>query len=347
MASPHLQSFLSELDNQKEEEEGRRRSKKFYLTDGGLETTLIFLEKLNLQCFAAFPLVEKEDGQRILRRYFESYLKLARERDLNFILDTPTWRASPDWGARLGYSHEELIEITKKSVKFCEEIRRDFLLSSSSGSSSSPSIVVLNGVVGPRGDGYNISQKMSIEEAEEYHAFQIGAMKEAGVEIISAITMTYPEEAVGILLAASKHQLPTIISFTLETDGRLPSGHELPDAISLVDTLSSSSPLYFMINCAHPTHFHHPIFTSNPSSSSWLNRIGGLRANASKKSHAELDESLELDIGHPEDLGQHYKQLRDRLPNLLVLGGCCGTDSRHLEAICSSCSLLPTLPVSQ
>jgi S-methylmethionine-dependent homocysteine/selenocysteine methylase len=293
---------------------------RLYITDGGLETTLIFHLGLDLPDFAAFDLLRDDTGTEALRRYFEPYLAIARERGAGLVLDSATWRASRDWGERLGYSLEELAEANRRAVALTEELR-----------ASAPDVpTVLNGVVGPRGDGYVVGETMTAAEAEDYHAEQIGTFAETAAEMVSAITMTYVDEAVGITRAAQAAGLPAAISFTVETDGRLPSGQPLGEAIEQVDAETGSSPAYFMVNCAHPTHF------ADVLDGPWRERIAGIRANASTMSHAELDAATELDEGNPTELAAQYLALRDRLPNANVLGGCCGTDDRHIAAIAAA-----------
>jgi homocysteine S-methyltransferase len=292
-----------------------------FLTDGGLETTLIFHRGLDLPEFAAFDLLKSDEGAEELRRYFEPYLEIARERGLGFVLDTATWRANPDWAAKLGYSPEELDEMNRRAVEFARELAGE-----------QPIEVVVDGVVGPRGDGYDPDDFMSADEAEEYHSRQVGVFAEAGVDMVSAITMTYAGEATGIARAAANAGVPVVISFTAETDGRLPDGTSLQESIELVDAETGGAPAYFMINCAHPRHFEAVL----EDGGAWQDRIRGLRANASTKSHAELDESEELDEGDPEQLGADYRALRPRLANVTVLGGCCGTDHRHIGEVCEA-----------
>jgi homocysteine S-methyltransferase len=296
-----------------------------FLTDGGLETTLVFLQGINLPCFAAFPLVLSEDGRKALTRYFSPYLAIAKQRRVGFVLDTPTWRANPDWGKKLGFNLENLLEANHRAVCFMADLRETV------GDGSLP--VVLNGVVGPRGDGYVVNDAMTVDEAAQYHRPQIEALRDGGADMVSAITMTYVEEAVGIALAARDCDIPVAISFTVETDGRLPSGQRVKAAVEETDSTSSSFPAYYMINCAHPEHFRDALTEDGV----WVDRIGGVRANASRKSHAELDASTELDIGDPEELARQYRDLRSQLPSLRILGGCCGTDQRHVMAICDAC----------
>lgn len=300
----------------------------FFLTDGGLETTLIFLEGIELPEFAAFTLLRTKDGQAALRRYFRTYAGLAQRFGTGLVLESATWRASSDWATKLGYGAKEMRDANRKAVALLEELR------SESGSAAGKTVI--SGCVGPRGDGYSPSRTMSAEEAEDYHADQIAVFEDTAADMVTAITMNYVEEALGITRAARRAGMPVVISFTVETDGRLPTGQALRAAIEQVDAETSSYPSYYMLNCAHPTHFADVLVADQP----WSNRIRGLRANASRKSHAELNESPELDIGDPTELGRQHAQLRRRHPQLNVMGGCCGTDHRHIEQIAMACSPL-------
>jgi len=289
-----------------------------FLTDGGLETTLVFRDGIELPDFAAFPLVDSEKGRAALAAYYAAYLDLAERLGLGIVLDTPTWRANPDWGARLGYDAEQLAALNRRAVKMISEYAAE--------RASLP--IVLNGVIGPRGDGYVVGSTMSAAESAAYHALQVHAFADAGAQMVSAITMTYADEAIGVAMAASAAGLPAVISFTVETDGALPSGQKLGDAITHVDNATDGSPSYYMVNCAHPTHFAGIIEDGGP----WTRRIQGLRANASRLSHAELDEATELDRGDIDDLARRHVDLH-RVLDLRVLGGCCGTDDEHVAAI--------------
>jgi S-methylmethionine-dependent homocysteine/selenocysteine methylase len=295
-----------------------------FLTDGGLETSMIFHRGLDLPLFASYKLLEDGQGRAALRGYFSRYLAVARERGAGFILDTATWRSNPDWGARLGDDAAALDAINRAAVEFAQEIRAD------QGELDAP--VLVNGVVGPRGDGYVVEDAMTAADAEQYHAAQVRTFAAAGADMVSAITMTYAEEATGIARAADAAGIPVAISFTVETDGRLPSGQALGDAIAQVDSETGGSVAYYMVNCAHPSHFEHVLADGG----GWLERIAGVRANASTLSHAELDEAEELDEGDPDSLGAGYVALRAHLPNANVLGGCCGTDERHIAAVAAA-----------
>ncbi|HEX2860986.1 MAG TPA: homocysteine S-methyltransferase family protein [Lacunisphaera sp.] len=297
-----------------------------FLTDGGIETTLIYLDGMELPYFAAFDLLRTDRGRTALRKYFETHASIAREQGVGFVLESATWRASADWGAKLGYSAADLELANHQAIILLHELRPQF------ETASTP--VVISGCIGPRGDGYRADRQMSVAEAEAYHAVQAGIFAAAGADLVTAITMTYAEEAIGLVRAAQAAGMPVAVSFTTETDGRLPSGQRLAEAISQVDGATRSAPVYYMINCAHPTHFAGTLEAGAP----WLQRLRGIRANASTKSHAELDTCTELDAGNPAELGAQYVELRRLLPHLTVLGGCCGTDHRHIEAIGRACT---------
>lgn len=295
-----------------------------FLTDGGIETSLIFQRGLDLPLFAAFDLLKSDEGVRALRDYYAPYVALARERGLGFILESPTWRASPRWADQLGYSADELDAANRRAIELMEEIRSAF-------DGDGPCVV--SGCIGPQDDGYNPSVRLSAQEAEDYHSTQIATFAGTTADMVTAITMTYPDEATGIARAAAANGVPAVISFTTETDGRLPNGQGLGEAIEEVDDATGGTVAYYMVNCAHPTHFAGVLDDDEP----WRARIRGLRANASTKSHAELDEAEELDEGDPADLARRYAALHASLPSLNVLGGCCGTDERHVAAVRDAC----------
>jgi homocysteine S-methyltransferase len=187
--------------------------------------------------------------------------------------------------------------------------------------------MVISGCVGPRGDGYVPGQVMSVQEAEDYHAAQICTFSGAGVDMVTAITMTNANEAVGLTRAGQAAGVPVTISFTVETDGRLPTGQSLREAIKEVDASTERGPAYYMVNCAHPSHFQEALDEIGAA----VKRVRGIRANASRQSHQELNDAPELDDGDPFELAGQYRDLRQRHPQINVLGGCCGTDHRHID----------------
>ena len=302
-----------------------------FLSDGGMETTLIFHDGLELPHFASFVLLASDAGRRSLKGYYEKYLAIAREGCVGFVLDTATWRANPDWGAKLGYDASALKAVNLASIALLEELRADW--------QSTATPCVISGAIGPRGDGYKAGN-MDAREAEAYHAAQIATFAGTNADMVSAYTLTNIDEAIGIARAAKAHAMPCAISFTVETDGKLATGKTLRQAIEAVDNETESYPVYYLINCAHPSHFDSALAAGE----AWTRRILGVKANASAKSHAELDESETLDAGDPADLGRRYRQLTRSFPTMRILGGCCGTDHRHVAAICQAC--VPPFAVS-
>jgi S-methylmethionine-dependent homocysteine/selenocysteine methylase len=296
-----------------------------FLTDGGIETTLIFHDGFDLPCFAAFTLLKDEKGMRALRRYFARHAAVARKTGTGFILESATWRASRDWADKLGWSTPDLEDANRRAIHLLRDIKAEYETPSSK--------MVISGCIGPRGDGYDPGKIMSPEEAQAYHSQQVRIFADEEVDMISAITMTNVHEAMGITQAAQEAGLPVVISFTVETDGNLPTGDSLGKAIAAVDRATGNGPAYYMVNCAHPTHYESKLLSGEP----WVERIGGMRANASRMSHAELDNSTVLDDGDPIEFGRQFADIRSRLKRMNVLGGCCGTDHRHIEQIAMSC----------
>ncbi len=301
---------------------------RLFLTDGGLETSLIFLDGLDLPHFAAFPLLGTTEGRRALDDYFDAYVAVAARHGTGLVLESATWRANPDWGDLLGYDSADLDTVNREAIAQVRAVRDRHR--------GAGVTIVVSGCVGPRGDGYVVQDAMTAEAAADYHGPQVRSLAAAGADLVTAITMTSSQEATGIVLAAREAGIPVVISFTVETDGRLPSGESLSEAIDAVDRATGSAAAYFMINCAHPTHFADALDPGAPA----LARIRGVRANASTMSHAELDEAEELDDGDPADLAARYAALTRVLPGLTIMGGCCGTDARHVDAIGAACAPL-------
>lgn len=298
-------------------------SGKLFLTDGGLETTMIFHHQIDLPSFAAFDLLLYPEGRRALLNYYDSYASVAKANDLGFVFENVTWRAGPDWLKRIGHAAGKLEDICSESIRILLPLRDRY--------QSDRTPMVISGQLGPRGDGYTVEQAMSVDEAQAYHAAQVQALSRTEADMISALTLTYTAEAIGIALAARDAGMPSVISFTVETDGRLPSGQPLGEAIAEVDEATDASPAYYMINCAHTTHFADAL-----EDAPWMARVRAVRANASCLSHAELDDSTELDDGDPVEFGHEHLALRNRFPHINVLGGCCGTDLRHIRALAES-----------
>jgi homocysteine S-methyltransferase len=300
-------------------------SGKLFLTDAGMETYLIYHEGLELPYFMAFPLLNNPQGLAHVRAYYERFCLLARDAGSGLVLESPTWRANSDWAKRVGYSKHQLANANRQAIELMAEMRDLF--------ETPHSPMVISGNIGPRGDGYVPGQQMNADAAQDYHTDQIEIFRQSDADMISAFTLNYVDEAIGIARAAVAAGIPVAISFTVETNGRLPAGQTLGDAISEVDARTGAAPAYYMLNCAHPTHF----IDSLDSGSNWIKRLRGVRANASRRSHAELDTMTDLDDGNPLELGGQYADLRRQFRHINVLGGCCGTDHRHVSAIAATC----------
>jgi len=304
-------------------------SEKLFLTDAGMETYLIFHEGVDLPFFASFDLMKNEDGIAHVRRYYERFIAMARKSGLGFVLESPTWRANADWAAKLGYDRQARADINRRTIALMAQMRDQ--------RETADTPIVISGNIGPQGDGYSPDRMMSVNEAQDYHAEQIDVFAATDADLVSAFTLNYVNEAIGVARAARAAKMPVVISFTVETDGRLPTGQTLKDAITETDLKTNGTPAYYMLNCAHPTHFA-DVLNDEAMSESWTRRLRGLRANASTRSHAELDAAPDLDAGDPVALGRQYRDLRKRMPQLTILGGCCGTDHRHVEQICFACT---------
>lgn len=296
-----------------------------FLTDAGLETDMLFNRGLDLPHFASIVLLQTEHGRQALDDYFRGFLELAKRVGSGIVLESATWRASPDWAEPLGLSQAELDDLNRDAVQMLVQLREAYR----------PAVphIIVSGCIGPRGDGYDPGRIMSVDEAQGYHAHQATVLAGAGADLLTGITMTNIPEATGLAEAARALDVRVAISFTVETDGRLPTGDLLGKAVTAVDAAVGGYPAYYMVNCAHPTHFAGALDPAAP----WTKRIRGVRANASRCSHAELDAMTELDIGDIAELAALHRDLRQRLPNINVLGGCCGTDLRHITAIAEAC----------
>ena len=293
-----------------------------YLADSGLETDLIFNAGFELPEFAAFVLLDSPDGVKALRDYYDRHVAVAREAGRGIVLEAPTWRASEDWGARVGADTAALAAANRDAVGLLTAVR----------DSAGPTTVVISGSIGPRHDAYRPDRLMAVDEAERYHSAQVDTFAGTDADLVTAMTLTYVDEAVGIARAARAAGVPAVLSFTVETDGALPDGTRLGDAITRVDAATDGYVSYFMVNCAHPSHFEDEL----DAEASWAPRVRGLRANASRMSHEELDAAPELDAGDPVELAADYAALVARMPSLRVVGGCCGTDARHIEQIAAA-----------
>jgi S-methylmethionine-dependent homocysteine/selenocysteine methylase len=290
------------------------------VTDGGMETDLIFHHGVDLPHFAVFPLLESAAGRALLEDYYHGYAAIARRAGAGLMLESgATYRASPDWGARLGYGPADLERVNTAAIAMLSRLREHY--------ATTITDVIISGEVGPRGDAYQPGQPTEPDEAAAYHSPQIQALAHSGADLVTAYTITDTGEAIGIVQAARSAGLPVAISFTVETDGQLPGGLPLAQAITQVD--ASAAPDYFLVNCAHPAHVE--LGLAGPGR--WRERLLGMRYNASVRSHAELNDSTELDAGDPDLLATAHQRLTPLLPHLSIVGGCCGTDARHVATL--------------
>jgi homocysteine S-methyltransferase len=295
-----------------------------YLADGGVETDLIFNRGVEIREFAAHTLLADAAGREALATYFRPFLELARDRSMGFILDSQTWKAHRHWASSLGETELQLRAANRDSISFIAALRDEF--------ASNPGPIVLNGIVGPTSDAYRPERQVLAREAEAYHARQLGWLAETAVDMVTATTFPHADEAIGFVRAARSAGLPPVVSFTVETDGLLPSGETLADAVARVDDATGGGAVYFNVNCAHPDHFFH-VFDD----AGWTRRVRGIRCNASRLSHAELDACTTLDAGDPEEFSRAYRELLQHMPWINVLGGCCGSDLRHIREIAGIC----------
>ncbi len=302
-----------------------------FLADAGMETDLLFNEGAEMPCFSSLPLAGDEEGRAMLRKYYRRYLRIAEEAGCGLILETPTWRASPDWAKPLGLDLEKMGRLNAEAVRLVVSLKQETDIT-----------LLVSGSIGPRGDGYDPGNIMTVREAERYHGWQARILAESGADILTAMTITNVNEAVGIVRAASANDSQCAISFTVETDGRLPTGDALGAAIEAVDQTTDGAAAYFMINCAHTSHFDDVLDSTQP----WMERLKGIRANASRLSHEELDEMTELDEGDPFEFGRDYARIRARHPSITVFGGCCGSDHRHIAEVAKNCMRQPSFEVA-
>ena len=291
-----------------------------FLTDAGLETDLIFNKGIEIREFAAHTLLSDGAGRDAVGNYLRGFLSLAAGLGVGFVLDSQTWKAHMHWADALHATESELCQANTNSVDFIAGLRAEF--------TANACPVVLNGLIGPRGDAYSPEAAVAADEAEAYHAMQLGWLARTDVDMVTAMTFTQSTEAIGAVRAATALALPIVVSFTVETDGSLPTGEPIGHAIESVDEATGAATAYFMINCAHPDHFSTAL-----GDFAWCRRIRGIRCNASRKSHAQLDESEVLDDGDIHELAGQYGNLHKAMPWINVFGGCCGTDLRHVTEI--------------
>ncbi|KAJ5210720.1 Homocysteine S-methyltransferase [Penicillium cf. griseofulvum] len=290
-----------------------------FITEGGIETTLIYTKNIDLPNFSTLPVLNTEDGKETISSIYKGYIDIARAHSTGVVLETRTWRGSPLWSSEIGLSIPQMVDLNHTAVKLLQGIRSETPFDP----------IVISGAMGPLQDAYQDST-VSFDQAREYYGPQIRAFAEEGVDMLCIMTVTNLDEAFGAVSLAREYNLPIHVSFSIETDGRLRGGKTLEDAIREVDSVTENYVTYYGVNCAHPRYI---IMAVQDMPMEVRSRLGSIRGNSSLKSHEELDNSTELDRGDIPGWVQEFNQLVSMLPGLKVVGGCCGTDEEHIDAI--------------
>lgn len=296
-------------------------SGEIFLTEGGSETEILYRHGFELPEFAMFPLLDDPRAAAAMRAMFCAQLDVAAEFGLSFLLSGLDYRASPDWGAKLGYSPAALAEANLAAIGFLREIAEGY-------HGQIPQLLI-GGILGPRGDAYGLNRDITTESAEDYHAVQLETLKAAEVDFACALTFNNAPEAIGAARAASKIGVPLSISLTLDSTHRLKSGPSLAEAIAEIDAEAGEhAPDFYLLNCSHPLEYEPAIEPGD-----WIARLRGVRPNASKMEKLALCKLGHLEAGDPVELGRQVRDLSERHPHMDVFGGCCGTGDRHLREI--------------
>ncbi len=296
-------------------------SGKICLTEGGIETYMQYKKGHEFRHFCLFDLMNDAEAMADLRSYHEDLIAVALKHKVGAILDGIHYRTSRDWGTLLGYTKQELKDVVVRGIAFYKDLAEQH--------ETADSPMPVSGVVGPRGDAYSLGKKMTAVEAEDYHSEQLETMQNAGADFATALTFSQVDEAIGVVKAAQALGFPVVVSFALGADGNLKTGISLAEAIEKVDAATQNGPAYYMVNCTHPVDFA-PAFASPGL---WTERVRGLRPNASSLAHGVLCQLGHLEEGDPVELGQQMADMAARFPHINVWGGCCGTDSAHIDQI--------------
>tara|TARA_R110002074_G_scaffold203294_2_gene371174 strand:+ start:1454 stop:2410 length:957 start_codon:yes stop_codon:yes gene_type:complete len=289
-------------------------------TQGGTWTWLQYVDGFELKHFCGFDLLNDPRGVVALRDYHRKIIEAVIPFQFGILLEGIHYRASRDWGKLIGYSREGLKEINIRGVEFYRDLANEY------ESDSNP--IPISGVIGPQGDAYDTGITPEAAEAEDYHSEQIETLKQAGADLITGATFSGVEEAIGITRAAKALEMPIVISFITNSDGRLDGGETMREAVEKVDAATNNAPAYYMINCGHPTEFESALEEKD-----WTKRLGGFMPNAVAMEKLSLCSLGHLEDGNPEELGIQMGEIATRFPHIHVWGGCCGTDSRHLGQI--------------
>ncbi|RLL96015.1 hypothetical protein CFD26_105731 [Aspergillus turcosus] len=304
-------------------------SPKPFLTECGMETTLVYKDKVHLPCFSSLPLVDTDSGRKLISHYYNSYISIAAANGTGIVLDTRTWRGATPWAKPLALSTDKLLELNRAAVRLAKEARNNAM----GGENNIP--IVISGTMGPLRDAYeDTSASITLEDARAGYREQVGVLADAGVDFLGLMTVTNLNEAVAVVELAREVRLPVVVSFSIESDGRLLGGRSLESAIRMVDERTAGYVVYYGVNCAHPLRISAAL---REVPEDVRGRIGLIKANASLKSHEELDNSETLDRGDIAVYTDGFEGVLPLVPNVKVIGGCCGTDEEHLEAIAKRC----------
>jgi S-methylmethionine-dependent homocysteine/selenocysteine methylase len=304
-----------------------------FLTEGGTETEIMYKWGFELPHFAMFSLLENRDAMSAMRGIFRRYLDVVAKHEMSAMLTGLDYRASPDWGALLGYSPEALADANHRSIDFLRDVARDY--------SGDIRRTLVGGCIGPRGDAYQLNRSITSTEAEDYHAVQLTTLKQADVDFACAMTFNNTAEAIGVTRAAARIGVPLVISLTVDATGRLKSGLTVAEAIETIDARTGAMPAFYMLNCSHPVEF-----ASALADGEWIRRVRGIRPNASKMEKLALCKLGHLEEGDPVELGRLMGDLARRHCHMDVWGGCCGTAEVHLDEIARNVCAVRKEPVN-
>jgi homocysteine S-methyltransferase len=297
-----------------------RSGEALFLTEGGIETELMYKWRFELPHVAVFPLLDNPDAVAVMRGIYRRSLDVAAAHGMSAMLTGLDYRASPDWGGLPGYSQEALVEANHQAIDFLRELAREY-------NDDLPRVLV-GGIIGPRGDAYELNRTITADAAEDYHATQLTTLKQADVDFAAAMTFNNIPEAIGVARAATTIGVPLVISLTVDSTSRLKSGPTVAEAVETIDAETDGAPACYMLNCSHPVEFE-PGLTDGD----WIRRLRGFRPNASKMEKIALCQIGHLEEGDPVELGRLMGDLARRYPHMDIWGGCCGTGTVHLGEI--------------
>lgn len=297
---------------------------RFYLTEGGAETEIMYKWGFELPEFAMFTLLDNPEADEVIRNMYRRYFDVAAAHDTGILAMGHDYRASPDWAQKLGYSAADLTRFQHRTMQFLDDVRAEY--------ADRVSDAYITACIGPRGDAYGTGGDISASEAEDYHAVQLGNLEGTAADMAVAATFNNIPESIGVIRAANRMGIPIGVSLTLTPEGRLRSGPTLREAVETIDEVTGGAAEWFGTNCAHPLEFEPALDDAGP----WLDRLRYVRPNAAKMDKLALCELGHLEDGDPVELGEQMGEVARRFPRADILGGCCGTDERHLSEIASN-----------